>query len=161
MQQGLCGVASGASLQYRSAGFPLVFPFTSTAAGNAAAALKHCSQIVHILNFVFSQLCFMKRVEFVCVLEVGDTSTVIQLFLTTQYFSHFLSFLLSLCQSQDINECETGTHNCQDDEMCWNYYGGFRCYPRNPCEAPYAKTSEKSVNITQFFCVTLTSMASF
>ncbi|XP_071336653.1 EGF-containing fibulin-like extracellular matrix protein 1 [Trachinotus anak] len=45
-----------------------------------------------------------------------------------------------LCQ--DINECETGTHNCQDDEMCWNYYGGFRCYPRNPCEPPYAKTSE-------------------
>uniref|UniRef100_H3CTC1 EGF containing fibulin extracellular matrix protein 1 n=1 Tax=Tetraodon nigroviridis TaxID=99883 RepID=H3CTC1_TETNG len=45
-----------------------------------------------------------------------------------------------LCQ--DINECETGTHNCQDDEMCWNYYGGFRCYPRNPCEAPYTKTTE-------------------
>ncbi|XP_041645108.1 EGF-containing fibulin-like extracellular matrix protein 1 isoform X1 [Cheilinus undulatus] len=45
-----------------------------------------------------------------------------------------------LCQ--DVNECETGIHNCQDDEMCWNYYGGFRCYPRNPCEAPYVKTSE-------------------
>ncbi|XP_061601081.1 EGF-containing fibulin-like extracellular matrix protein 1 isoform X2 [Cololabis saira] len=45
-----------------------------------------------------------------------------------------------LCQ--DINECETGTHNCQDDEMCWNYYGGFRCYPRNPCEPPYTQTSE-------------------
>uniref|UniRef100_A0A7N9AZ21 EGF containing fibulin extracellular matrix protein 1 n=1 Tax=Mastacembelus armatus TaxID=205130 RepID=A0A7N9AZ21_9TELE len=43
---------------------------------------------------------------------------------------------------QDINECETGAHNCQDDEMCWNYYGGFRCYPKNPCEAPYTKTSE-------------------
>ncbi|XP_058508036.1 EGF-containing fibulin-like extracellular matrix protein 1 [Solea solea] len=43
---------------------------------------------------------------------------------------------------QDINECETGTHNCQDDEMCWNYYGGFRCYTRNPCEPPYVKTSE-------------------
>ncbi|XP_008319962.1 EGF-containing fibulin-like extracellular matrix protein 1 isoform X3 [Cynoglossus semilaevis] len=47
-----------------------------------------------------------------------------------------------LCQ--DVNECETGTHNCQDEEMCWNYYGGFRCYPRNPCEAPYVKTSENS-----------------
>ncbi|XP_034040591.1 EGF-containing fibulin-like extracellular matrix protein 1 isoform X3 [Thalassophryne amazonica] len=45
-----------------------------------------------------------------------------------------------LCQ--DINECEMGTHNCQDDEMCWNYYGSFRCYPRNPCEAPYVRTSE-------------------
>ncbi|XP_068615840.1 EGF-containing fibulin-like extracellular matrix protein 1 [Brachionichthys hirsutus] len=45
-----------------------------------------------------------------------------------------------LCQ--DVNECEMGTHNCQDHEMCWNYYGGFRCYPKNPCEAPYTKTSE-------------------
>ncbi|XP_077470256.1 EGF-containing fibulin-like extracellular matrix protein 1 [Stigmatopora argus] len=45
-----------------------------------------------------------------------------------------------LCQ--DVNECETGTHNCQDDETCWNYYGGFRCYPRNPCEAPYTQSSE-------------------
>uniref|UniRef100_A0A8C5HZ91 EGF-like domain-containing protein n=1 Tax=Gouania willdenowi TaxID=441366 RepID=A0A8C5HZ91_GOUWI len=45
-----------------------------------------------------------------------------------------------LCQ--DTNECETGTHDCQDDEMCWNYYGGFRCYPRNPCETPYVQSSE-------------------
>lgn len=56
-----------------------------------------------------------------------------------------MHFVLSY-SSTDINECETGTHNCQDDEMCWNYYGGFRCYPRNPCEPPYTQTSEKSVN---------------
>lgn len=43
---------------------------------------------------------------------------------------------------QDINECEKGTHNCQEDEMCWNYFGGFRCYPRNPCQEPYIKSSE-------------------
>ncbi|KAG5267051.1 hypothetical protein AALO_G00239310 [Alosa alosa] len=42
---------------------------------------------------------------------------------------------------QDINECETG-HTCTEDEMCWNYYGGFRCYPRNPCQEPYVRTSE-------------------
>ncbi|XP_051977305.1 EGF-containing fibulin-like extracellular matrix protein 1 [Xyrauchen texanus] len=42
---------------------------------------------------------------------------------------------------QDINECETA-HNCRDDEMCWNYYGGFRCYPKNPCSEPYVKTGE-------------------
>ncbi|XP_042568097.1 EGF-containing fibulin-like extracellular matrix protein 1 [Cyprinus carpio] len=42
---------------------------------------------------------------------------------------------------QDINECETA-HNCREDEMCWNYYGGFRCYPRNPCREPYVKTGE-------------------
>ncbi|KAA0712453.1 EGF-containing fibulin-like extracellular matrix protein 1 [Triplophysa tibetana] len=44
-----------------------------------------------------------------------------------------------LCQ--DIDECETG-HNCRDEDMCWNYYGGFRCYPRNPCREPYVKTGE-------------------
>ncbi|MGH0161184.1 UNVERIFIED_CONTAM: hypothetical protein FKN15_054628 [Acipenser sinensis] len=26
--------------------------------------------------------------------------------------------------------------------MCWNYYGGFRCYPRNLCQEPYIRTSE-------------------
>ncbi|XP_046698665.1 EGF-containing fibulin-like extracellular matrix protein 1 isoform X2 [Silurus meridionalis] len=42
---------------------------------------------------------------------------------------------------QDINECETG-HQCGEDEMCWNYYGGVRCYPKNPCQEPYVRTSE-------------------
>ncbi|XP_056326931.1 EGF-containing fibulin-like extracellular matrix protein 1 [Danio aesculapii] len=43
---------------------------------------------------------------------------------------------------QDINECETANHECREDEMCWNYYGGHRCYPRNPCLEPYVRTSE-------------------
>ncbi|TRY94562.1 hypothetical protein DNTS_024379 [Danionella cerebrum] len=42
---------------------------------------------------------------------------------------------------QDINECES-EHDCRDEEICWNYYGGFRCYPRNPCHEPYVKTGE-------------------
>uniref|UniRef100_A0A8C1UTB1 EGF-like domain-containing protein n=1 Tax=Cyprinus carpio TaxID=7962 RepID=A0A8C1UTB1_CYPCA len=42
---------------------------------------------------------------------------------------------------QDINECDTG-HECREDEMCWNYYGGHRCYPKNPCQEPYVLTSE-------------------
>ncbi|XP_078505436.1 EGF-containing fibulin-like extracellular matrix protein 1 [Lissotriton helveticus] len=42
---------------------------------------------------------------------------------------------------QDINECEA-VNDCRDDEMCWNYYGGFRCYPRNPCQEPYSLMSE-------------------
>ncbi|KAF3688232.1 EGF-containing fibulin-like extracellular matrix protein 1 Fibulin-3 [Channa argus] len=42
---------------------------------------------------------------------------------------------------QDINECETGS-NCPEDQMCWNYFGGYRCYPRNPCQVPYIQTSE-------------------
>uniref|UniRef100_A0A8C5PWP9 EGF containing fibulin extracellular matrix protein 1 n=2 Tax=Leptobrachium leishanense TaxID=445787 RepID=A0A8C5PWP9_9ANUR len=43
---------------------------------------------------------------------------------------------------QDIDECETDTHNCGEDSMCWNYFSGFRCYPRNPCQEPYTLTSE-------------------
>ncbi|XP_033001010.1 EGF-containing fibulin-like extracellular matrix protein 1 isoform X3 [Lacerta agilis] len=42
---------------------------------------------------------------------------------------------------QDINECEVG-HECREDEMCWNYHGGYRCYPRNPCQEPYVLSSE-------------------
>lgn len=66
-------------------------------------------------------------------------------------YSHWIfpSCVCIFLQWPDINECETGTHNCQDDEMCWNYYGGFRCYPRNPCEAPYTKTAERSVDTVQ------------
>ncbi|XP_015712285.1 EGF-containing fibulin-like extracellular matrix protein 1 isoform X2 [Coturnix japonica] len=41
----------------------------------------------------------------------------------------------------DINECET-TNECREDEICWNYHGGFRCYPINPCQEPYVLTSE-------------------
>ncbi|XP_063299802.1 EGF-containing fibulin-like extracellular matrix protein 1 [Pelobates fuscus] len=43
---------------------------------------------------------------------------------------------------QDIDECESNTHDCGSDTMCWNYYGGFRCYPRNPCQEPYELMSE-------------------
>ncbi|KAM8947769.1 EGF-containing fibulin-like extracellular matrix protein 1 isoform 2-T2 [Pelodytes ibericus] len=43
---------------------------------------------------------------------------------------------------QDINECESNTHDCGEDAMCWNYFGGFRCYPRNPCQEPYVLMSE-------------------
>ncbi|XP_036391001.1 EGF-containing fibulin-like extracellular matrix protein 1 [Megalops cyprinoides] len=52
---------------------------------------------------------------------------------------------MRLCQ--DINECETG-HNCREDEMCWNYHGGFRCYPRNPCHEPYVRTGENRCSCT-------------
>ncbi|KAE8299888.1 EGF-containing fibulin-like extracellular matrix protein 2 Fibulin-4 [Larimichthys crocea] len=42
---------------------------------------------------------------------------------------------------QDVNECETGP-NCREDQVCWNYFGGYRCYPRNPCHEPYIQTGE-------------------
>ncbi|KAG9467752.1 hypothetical protein GDO78_014378 [Eleutherodactylus coqui] len=43
---------------------------------------------------------------------------------------------------QDINECESDAHDCGEDAMCWNYYGGFRCYPANPCQDPYVRMSD-------------------
>ncbi|KAH0622869.1 hypothetical protein JD844_025655 [Phrynosoma platyrhinos] len=42
---------------------------------------------------------------------------------------------------QDINECELG-NACGEDNICSNYHGGYRCYPRNPCQEPYVLTSE-------------------
>lgn len=87
--------------------------------------------------YLLLQLCLMKHADF---LLFGSGMCVMW-----PHYCIFIESFLSL-QSPDINECETGTHNCQDDEMCWNYYGGFRCYPRNPCEAPYTKTAERSVD---------------
>ncbi|OCT77739.1 EGF-containing fibulin-like extracellular matrix protein 1 [Xenopus laevis] len=43
---------------------------------------------------------------------------------------------------QDINECDTDAYECGEDTTCWNYYGGYRCYPSNPCQEPYVLTSE-------------------
>ncbi|KAG8123052.1 hypothetical protein E2320_018423 [Naja naja] len=40
-----------------------------------------------------------------------------------------------------INECET-RNECREDELCSNYHGGYRCYPRNPCQEPYVLASE-------------------
>ncbi|KAL2086141.1 hypothetical protein ACEWY4_017200 [Coilia grayii] len=44
-----------------------------------------------------------------------------------------------LCE--DRNECESGRY-CQADQMCWNYHGGYRCFPRNPCREPYTAIAE-------------------
>ncbi|XP_069810923.1 EGF-containing fibulin-like extracellular matrix protein 1 [Dendropsophus ebraccatus] len=43
---------------------------------------------------------------------------------------------------QDINECESNTHDCGEETTCWNYFGGFRCYPENPCQDPYVRMSD-------------------
>ncbi|XP_061482462.1 EGF-containing fibulin-like extracellular matrix protein 1 isoform X2 [Rhineura floridana] len=53
---------------------------------------------------------------------------------------------------QDINECEVG-HECREDEMCWNYHGGYRCYPKNPCQEPYMLASENRCGLFYSRCV--------
>ncbi|XP_028828244.1 EGF-containing fibulin-like extracellular matrix protein 2 [Denticeps clupeoides] len=42
---------------------------------------------------------------------------------------------------KDVNECDLG-QVCHEDQMCWNYNGGYQCYPRNPCHGPYVKTGD-------------------
>ncbi|XP_078261918.1 EGF-containing fibulin-like extracellular matrix protein 1 isoform X1 [Rhinoraja longicauda] len=49
--------------------------------------------------------------------------------------------LLGTRMCQDINECETG-NVCEEQEKCWNYNGGYRCYPQNPCYEPYTLMAE-------------------
>ncbi|XP_059841965.1 EGF-containing fibulin-like extracellular matrix protein 1 isoform X3 [Hypanus sabinus] len=49
--------------------------------------------------------------------------------------------LLGTRMCQDINECETG-NVCEEQEKCWNYNGGYRCYPQNPCHEPYTQMAE-------------------
>lgn len=123
----LQGVASGASLNPK-----LLHHNSSKQVGEGGGTLKKDSKTADVLE-----------VNFYCSVSM----------LSSSYFCLINTFLFPLCSSaypQDVNECETGTHDCQDDQMCWNYYGGFRCYPRNPCETPYTKTSEKSVFFLPF-----------
>lgn len=108
---------------------------------------------------MFLQLHLMNHVDFFL---FGSGLCVLWYLLLYSYLI-FPSCVRIFLQWPDINECEKGTHNCQDDEMCWNYYGAFRCYPRNPCEAPYTKTAERSVDTLQHgvdrrACLTMTSL---
>ncbi|KAI1898734.1 hypothetical protein AGOR_G00075410 [Albula goreensis] len=44
-----------------------------------------------------------------------------------------------LCQ--DVNECETGTHQCTERQSCINTNGGYRCVDNNRCKDPYIQVS--------------------
>uniref|UniRef100_A0A671S0I7 EGF containing fibulin extracellular matrix protein 2b n=1 Tax=Sinocyclocheilus anshuiensis TaxID=1608454 RepID=A0A671S0I7_9TELE len=45
-----------------------------------------------------------------------------------------------LCQ--DVNECETGTHQCGEGQVCVNIHGGHQCVNSNRCQDPYVQVSE-------------------
>lgn len=50
--------------------------------------------------------------------------------------------LLGTRLCQDINECETGTDTCTDQQTCVNFHGGYRCLENNLCTEPYVQVSD-------------------
>ena len=45
--------------------------------------------------------------------------------------------------SADINECETGEHQCNGTQTCVNILGRYQCVDKNRCQDPYVQVSEK------------------
>ncbi|KAL0994125.1 hypothetical protein UPYG_G00118030 [Umbra pygmaea] len=45
-----------------------------------------------------------------------------------------------LCQ--DVNECDTGTHQCGEGHACVNIHGGYQCTDQNRCQEPYVQVSD-------------------
>ncbi|XP_056099717.1 EGF-containing fibulin-like extracellular matrix protein 2a [Rhinichthys klamathensis goyatoka] len=50
--------------------------------------------------------------------------------------------LLGTRLCQDINECETGAHQCSDGQTCVNIHGGHKCVDTKSCQEPYVQVSE-------------------
>lgn len=52
---------------------------------------------------------------------------------------------LHVCLNADINECETGAHQCTESQTCVNIHGGHQCFDTDRCKEPYAQVSNKWV----------------
>ncbi|XP_066210322.1 EGF-containing fibulin-like extracellular matrix protein 2 isoform X2 [Saccopteryx leptura] len=50
--------------------------------------------------------------------------------------------LLATRLCQDIDECESGAHQCSEAQTCVNFYGGYRCVDTNRCLEPYVQVSD-------------------
>uniref|UniRef100_A0AAY5KC74 EGF-like domain-containing protein n=2 Tax=Esox lucius TaxID=8010 RepID=A0AAY5KC74_ESOLU len=50
--------------------------------------------------------------------------------------------LLGTRLCQDVNECETGTHQCEEGQTCVNIHGGYHCTDHNRCQEPYVQVSD-------------------
>uniref|UniRef100_A0A669C277 EGF containing fibulin extracellular matrix protein 2a n=1 Tax=Oreochromis niloticus TaxID=8128 RepID=A0A669C277_ORENI len=50
--------------------------------------------------------------------------------------------LLGTRMCQDINECETGEHECTETQNCVNIHGRYQCVDKNSCQEPYIQVSD-------------------
>lgn len=50
--------------------------------------------------------------------------------------------LLGTRLCQDLDECESGTHQCTDGQTCVNFHGGYSCVDKNRCQEPYVQVSD-------------------
>lgn len=48
-----------------------------------------------------------------------------------------------LSPDTDIDECESGAHQCSEAQTCVNFHGGYRCVDTNRCVEPYVQVSDK------------------
>ncbi|CDQ95673.1 unnamed protein product [Oncorhynchus mykiss] len=51
--------------------------------------------------------------------------------------------LLGTRLCQDINECETGEHQCTTGQTCVNIHGAYQCVDTNLCQDPYIQITDK------------------
>nr|XP_046179138.1 EGF-containing fibulin-like extracellular matrix protein 2 [Oncorhynchus gorbuscha] len=50
--------------------------------------------------------------------------------------------LLGTRLCQDINECETGEHQCTEGQTCVNIHGASQCVDTNRCQSPYVQVTD-------------------
>ncbi|XP_023659237.1 EGF-containing fibulin-like extracellular matrix protein 2 isoform X2 [Paramormyrops kingsleyae] len=50
--------------------------------------------------------------------------------------------LLGTRLCQDVDECETGSHDCADGHTCVNVHGGYHCVDTNRCQEPYVQVTD-------------------
>uniref|UniRef100_A0A8C7RS75 EGF containing fibulin extracellular matrix protein 2a n=1 Tax=Oncorhynchus mykiss TaxID=8022 RepID=A0A8C7RS75_ONCMY len=50
--------------------------------------------------------------------------------------------LLGTRLCQDINECETGEHQCTTGQTCVNIHGAYQCVDTNLCQDPYIQITD-------------------
>uniref|UniRef100_A0A673YZ60 EGF containing fibulin extracellular matrix protein 2a n=1 Tax=Salmo trutta TaxID=8032 RepID=A0A673YZ60_SALTR len=50
--------------------------------------------------------------------------------------------LLGTRLCQDINECETGEHQCTEGQTCVNIHGAYQCVDTNLCQDPYIQITD-------------------